>query len=171
MCQSRLMITLTLVPALSLVAVLFGASVIYGVAQSLGYLSSIGQTTVGLAAYRNVLVGPSPAAAEFWPALGFSLWVSGAATLLAALGALLLAALLAGQRLPSAAGVLALNVSLAFPHLVWAIGLVLLLSQSGLLARAAAAAGLIAVPADFPVLVRDRYGLGIILDYDHTHSI
>jgi putative spermidine/putrescine transport system permease protein len=163
--RTRLMIALTLAPALGLVAVLFGASVIYGVAQSLGYLSVIGQTTVGLAAYRNVLVGPSPAAAEFWPALGFSLWVSGAATLLAALGALLLAALVTRQSAPSAAGVLALNISLAFPHLVWAIGLALLLLQSGLLARAAASLGLIASPAGFPVLVRDRYGIGIIVDY------
>lgn len=163
--HTRLMIMLTLAPALSLVAVLVGASVIYGVAQSLGYLSIIDQTTIGLAAYRNVLIGPSPVAAEFWPALGFSLWVSGAATVLAALAALLLATLLTRRRSPSASSVLALNVSLAFPHLVWAIGLALLLSQSGLLARASAAAGLIAGPADFPVLVRDRYGLGIILDY------
>lgn len=163
--HTRLMITLTLAPALLLAAVLFGASVIYGAAQSLGYLSIIDQTTIGLAAYRNVLIGPSPAAAEFWPALGFSLWVSGAATLLAALGALLLAALLSRQSTPSASSVLALNVSLAFPHLVWAIGLALLLSQSGLLARAAASLRLIAGPADFPVLVRDRYGIGIILDY------
>ncbi|MEO7908904.1 MAG: ABC transporter permease subunit [Roseiflexaceae bacterium] len=163
--QSRLLIVCTLAPALGLVAVLFGASVIYGIAQSLGYLSMIGQTNVGLAAYRNVLVGPSLAAAEFWPALGFSLWVSGATTLLAALGALVLAVLLAGRRVPHHASVLALHVSLAFPHLVWAIALVLLLSQSGLLARAAATAGLITVPADFPVLVRDRYGIGIMLDY------
>ncbi|MDQ2996661.1 MAG: ABC transporter permease subunit [Chloroflexota bacterium] len=163
--QSRLSIVCTLAPALGLVAVLFGASVIYGIGQSLGYLSIIGQTNVGLAAYRNVLVGPSLAAAEFWPALGFSLWVSGATTLLAALGALVLAVLLAGRRVPRRASVLALHVSLAFPHLVWAIALVLLLSQSGLLARAAAAAGLITVPADFPVLVRDRYGIGIMLDY------
>lgn len=163
--RPRVAILLTLTPALGLVAVLLGASVASAIAQSLGYLSAIGQDTVGLAAYRNVLVGPSPAAAEFWPALGFSLWVSGAATLLSALGALLLAALFAHGRAAPPGGVLALHVSLAFPHLVWAIGLVLLLSQSGLLARAAASVGLIAGPADFPVLIRDRYGVGIIIDY------
>ena len=59
----------------------------------------------------------------------------------------------------------ALNLNLAFPHLVWAIGLSLLLAQSGLLARIAAAIGLIAGPSDFPVLIRDRYGVGIILSY------
>jgi putative spermidine/putrescine transport system permease protein len=58
-----------------------------------------------------------------------------------------------------------LNLNLAFPHLVWAVALGLLLAQSGLLARVAYALGLIDVPAEFPVLVRDRYGLGVILHY------
>jgi len=60
---------------------------------------------------------------------------------------------------------LLVGVNLAFPHLVWAVALSLLLAQSGLLARLAAALGLIDAPAQFPVLVRDRYGLGIILHY------
>ena len=58
-----------------------------------------------------------------------------------------------------------MNWNLAFPHLVWAVALLLFLSQSGLLARWAATLGLIQNPADFPVLVRDRYGIGIILHY------
>jgi putative spermidine/putrescine transport system permease protein len=39
------------------------------------------------------------------------------------------------------------------------------LTQSGLLARWVATLGLINEPAKFPVLVRDRFGLGIILHY------
>ncbi|HMP43187.1 MAG TPA: ABC transporter permease subunit, partial [Roseiflexaceae bacterium] len=58
-----------------------------------------------------------------------------------------------------------LHLNLALPHLVWAVALGLLLSQSGLLARLAVAVGLINGPVDFPVLVRDRYGLGIIVHY------
>lgn len=156
-----------LAPALGLIIALFGASVVYGVLQSFGYLTLIDQQMLSLAAYRNVLIGPSVAASEFWPALGFSLWVSGASTFLAALGALLLV-LLPGQRQRDASknnSSSALYLSLAFPHLVWAIGLSLLLAQSGLLARVATALGLMTAPADFPVLVRDRFGFGIILDY------
>lgn len=152
-----------LAPALLLVAVLFGASLVYGVAQSLGYLPVIGQEQIGLGAYRELLAGQGVAGREFWPALGFSLWVSGASTLLSALGALLLA--LPAARWRGDADSAALNLSLAFPHLVWGVGLLLLLGQSGLLARVAAALGLIRAPADFPVLVRDRLGLGIILAY------
>ncbi len=110
--------------------------------------------------------GATAAGREFWPALGFSLWVSIASTTLAALAALLLAVLLTNRQRPTGRStLLALHFNLAFPHLVWAIALSLLLAQSGLLARIAAALGLITTPADFPVLVRDRYGLGIILHY------
>ncbi len=156
---------LSLLPALGLIAVLFGASVIYGVAQSLGYLPFINQDTLSLAAYRNVLIGPSTAQREFWVSLGFSLWVSITATLLAALLALLIATVLGERLRSSTTNVTLLNLNLAFPHLVWAIGLSLLLAQSGLLARIAAATGLIDTPADFPVLVRDRAGAGIIMHY------
>lgn len=155
-----------LAPALLIVGLLFGGSLVYGVLQSFGYLTIIGETRLSLDAYGRVLGGQGPAGREFWPSLGFSLWVSAAATLLASAGALVVAVLLSDRRLPARrAEILSLNLNLAFPHLVWAIGLLLLLSQSGLLARIAVQLGLIAGPADFPVLVRDRYGLGIIVDY------
>ncbi len=163
--RSSLITWLALGPALALVGLLVGASLAYGVAQSLGLLAIAGASRLSLSAYRDLL-GASPAAREFWPTLGFSLWVSLASTGLAALGALLIAAALSSQRrTPATPTLLMLNLNLAFPHLVWAVALSLLLAQSGLLARLAAAVGMIDTPAQFPVLVRDRYGLGIILHY------
>ena len=153
-----------LAPALGLLVVLFGASVIYGVAQSLGWLPFLGQRDLNLHAYRNVVIGPAHSA-DFWRALLFSLWVSGAATVLSAGIAVIIAAALGESRRPQRRIITLLNLNLAFPHLVWAIGLGLLLAQSGLLARIAAAVGLIDAPAQFPVLVRDRFGIGIILAY------
>lgn len=153
-----------LAPALGLLVVLFGASVIYGVAQSLGWLPFLGQRDLNFHAYRNVVIGPQHSA-DFWRALLFSLWVSGAATVLSAGIAVIIAAALGESRRPQRRIITLLNLNLAFPHLVWAIGLGLLLAQSGLLARIAAAVGLIDAPAQFPVLVRDRFGIGIILAY------
>lgn len=158
---------LSLAPALGLIALLFGSSVVYGLAQSLGYLPFLGQRALSLDAYRNVVAGTNYAA-EFWSGLWFSLWVSGASTLLSALCALLIVSLWGlrtranGRR---TTGLILLNINLSFPHLVWAIGLSLLLSQSGLLARLVTVVGLIDGPSDFPVLVRDVYGLGIIVNY------
>jgi putative spermidine/putrescine transport system permease protein len=155
-----------LIPALAVVGVLTGTSLFYAFAQSLGSLAIIGETRISLDAYQNLLTGATPAAREFWPALGFSLWISAAATSLAVLGALLVAVVVGGQRDRADRGTLVvLNLNLAFPHLVWAVALSLLLAQSGLLARIVTALGFIHAPAEFPVLVRDRYGLGIILHY------
>ncbi len=157
---------LSLAPALVIISVLFGASILYGALQSLGIMTAIGQNSASLDAYRNVLSGAGPAGREFWPSLGFSLWISSASTVLSALGALPVALWLNGRRGQSTQkDTLALNWNLAFPHLVWAVALLLFLSQSGLLARFAASLGWVRTPADFPVLVRDRLGVGIILSY------
>lgn len=160
----RLVVPLTLAPALGLIAVLFGTSVVYGFSQSLGYLPFLGQTTLTLDAYRNV-VGGATVAHEFWTGLGFSLWICCAATLLSAFCALVVVMLWADRLRGAPRGLMLLNINLSFPHLVWALGLSLLLAQSGLLARIATALGIISMPAEFPVLIRDRYGIGIIVDY------
>jgi putative spermidine/putrescine transport system permease protein len=154
-----------LTPALLITGILFGASLIYGLAQSLGALSGSEQP-ISLEAYRSVLFGQGTAGREFWSSLGFSLWVAGASTLLSAMGALPVAIWLSGRRgKGQRMDTLAMNWNLAFPHLVWAIALILFFSQSGLLARFAASLGWIQTPADFPVIVRDRLGIGIIIDY------
>jgi len=58
-----------------------------------------------------------------------------------------------------------LQAPLAIPHLVVALATITVFAQSGLLARAAFALGLIDSPSGFPVLVNDSAGLGIILSY------
>lgn len=157
---------LALAPALIVVGVLVGAGLAYGGAQSLGLLSMIGQDTLSLEAYRNLFQGVGLAGREFWGSLAFSLWVSLASTAIAAALAVLAAVWLAGRRTRGGSGeTFTLNWNLAFPHLVWAVALLLFLSQSGLIARWAAALGWIQTPAEFPVLVRDRFGVGIILHY------
>jgi putative spermidine/putrescine transport system permease protein len=150
---------LSLAPALTLILVMLGASLLYAIAESLGFISVIGQSEVSFRAYRAALAADS----EFWVSLAFSLWVSIASTLLASTFALLVAVWLNNHRAQS--DTLALNWNLAFPHLVFATALLLFLSQSGLFARWAASLGLITTPDQFPVLVRDRYGIGIILHY------
>lgn len=155
---------LALAPALILITILLGASLVYGVAQSLGLMSVIGAETISLDSYRYLVTGTGLAGSEFWGSLTFSLWVSITSTLISSVLALLVAVWLSERR-GGNVNTLALNWNLAFPHLVWSVALLLFLSQSGLLARWAASLGWIATPADFPVLLRDRYGIGIILHY------
>jgi len=155
-----------LAPAILVISLLFGASILFGLAQSFGLMTGTEQETISFEAYRNVFSGQGPAGREFWSSLGFSLWVATASTLLSAIGALTIAIWLSNNKGKSQqTDTLALNWNLAFPHLVWAIALLLFYSQSGLLARFTASLGLIQTPADFPILVKDRSGIGIILDY------
>jgi putative spermidine/putrescine transport system permease protein len=142
----------------------------FGAAQSLGLTATVGSVGSGggptPAAYEGLLTGRTPAGREFWVSLAFSLWVAGAATLVSAALALVLAVwLTSGPRPVGRASVFGLTANLAVPHLVWAVALLLLLSQSGILARVGAAAGLVDAPTEVPVLVRDPYGLGIVLHY------
>ncbi|MBI2333775.1 MAG: ABC transporter permease subunit, partial [Chloroflexi bacterium] len=150
---------LSLAPALTIILVLLGASLLYAVAESIGFIGVIGQNQISLSAYRATLDSNS----EFWTSLGFSLWVSIASTAISSAIALTLAVWLSERN--GKMDTLALNWNLAFPHLVWSVALLLFLSQSGLFSRWAATLGLISTPADFPILVRDRFGIGIILSY------
>lgn len=150
---------LSLAPALTIVLVLLGASLFHAVAESVGYIRTIGQTQISFAAYQNTLAQDS----EFWTSLIFSLWISAISTAISSALALTLAIWLSERR--GNLDTLALNWNLAFPHLVWSVALLLFLSQSGFIARWAASFGFIAAPDQFPILVRDRFGIGVILSY------
>ncbi len=150
---------LSLAPALTIIMVLLGASLFYAIAESVGYISAIGQTTISVDAYREILAQDS----EFWTSLRFSLWISIVSTAFSSAFALALAVWLSERR--GNMDTLALNWNLAFPHLVWSVALLLFLSQSGLFARWAASLGFITAPDQFPILVRDRFGIGVILSY------
>lgn len=157
-------IALMLLPALVVIGVLFGGSLIYALMHSLGRQLVIGETTVSATAYSEILFGERYSA-QFWEGLLFSAWISGASTVISAVlavgAALLLRRSFVGKRLSS----FLLQFSLPIPHLVAAVGMLFLLSQSGLLARIGAEIGALQSPADFPVLVRDGYGIGIIIAF------
>lgn len=140
-----------LTPACAAVAVLFGGALAGGVRASLQATPGRGGS---LDAWRSVLGDPA-----FADALGFSLWVTAAATTLSAAVALAVAAALRGRG-AVVRGLAALPVPV--PHLVVAVTAVLWLGPGGLVDRAAGA---------LPVqLVRDPAGLGVILVYVYKEA-
>jgi putative spermidine/putrescine transport system permease protein len=143
---------------------LFGGGLLYGFLRSLGWQPLIGRTDVSLRAYVNVLTGVRYAE-QFWTGLWLSLWISLTSTVLSAAIAVAAALLIRSTRWGQSVSVFLFQLSLPIPHIVAAIGMLFLLSQSGVLSRFGAQAGLLDSPSDFPVLVRDRVGIGIILSY------
>lgn len=149
-----------LAPALLVIGGLFGAGLFTGLVRSFNYMPVIGLIRPDLEAYRAVLTDPA-----FGRSFALSLYISALSTLISTVIAVPAALLL--RRSFTGRGVVSFlfQLNLTVPHLVGALGILYLFSQSGSFARLGFAAGLIARPADFPALVFDPYAIGIILQY------
>ena len=160
----RWRIPIMLAPTMSIILILFVGSLGYGFLQSLGWQPIIGKRDINFDSYLNILTSDQYSD-QFWRGLLLTFWVSFASTFLAAALAIACALLLrqsfVGKRFTS----FLFQLNLPIPHLVAAIGILFLLSQSGLIARLMAELGLIEFPNEFPILVRDKNGFGIILAY------
>jgi len=147
-------------PAVTVILVVFGGGVMMGVVQSLGYLPVLGLTQITLQYYVETLTD-----VRFYTALGLTFTIAACSTLLAT--ALALGAAMVLRKSVRGSGIITLiyQLPLPVPHLVAAAGLVMLLTQSGLAARALYHVGIIGQPADLPPIFFDRNGLGIVLVY------
>lgn len=158
--SGRWRLALLLAPALLVLGGLFGVGLFTGLLRSFNYMPVIGLTRPDLDAYATVLADP-----VFLRSFALSLYISVASTGISALiavpAALLLRRSFAGRGVVS----FLFQLNLTVPHLVGAIGILYLFSQSGSFARLGFAAGLITKPADFPALVFDPTAIGIILQY------
>lgn len=158
--SDRAKIVLLLAPALCVLGVLFLGGLAVGVMHSFNYMPVIGLTRPSLDPYVAVFTSRG-----FLQSFALSLHIAFTSTLLSLLGAigaaLLLRRVVAGRALIH----FLFQLNLTVPHIVGALGILYLFSQSGSFARIGYHAGLIAKPADFPALVFDPYAIGIILQY------
>jgi putative spermidine/putrescine transport system permease protein len=158
--SDRAKIVMLLFPALTVIGVLFFGGLAVGVMRSFNYMPVIGLTRPDLGAFRAVLTD-----AQFGGSLLLSLHISMTSTVIAVVIAIPAALLLRRAFVGRAVVSFLFQLNLTVPHLVGAIGMLYLFSQSGSFARLAAAMGMIAGPGDFPALVFDPYAIGIILQY------
>ncbi len=158
--SDRLRILLLLAPALLVIGVLFLGGLAVVLVRALGHMPVIGLTGPNLDAFRAVLGDPG-----FLRSFALTFHIAFTSTAISAViavaAALLLRQSFAGRRL---AGFL-FQLNLTVPHIVGAIGILYLFSQSGFFARMAYQIGLIARPGEFPAMVHDPYAIGIILQY------
>lgn len=158
--SDRLRIMLLLAPAMTLIVVLFFGGLAVGVMRSFNWMPVIGLTDPNLDAYRAVLTDPN-----FLRSFLLTFHIAFTSTLISAViaiaAALMLRRTFAGRRAIN----FLFQLNLTVPHIVGAIGILYLFSQSGFFARMAYHIGLIARPGEFPALVFDPYAIGIILQY------
>ena len=120
----------------------------------------IGLTQPNFDAYISIFTSR-----EFYLSFLLTFHISFTSTVLSSILAIGAALLLRRQFLGRAIVNFLFQLNLTVPHLVGAIGILYLFSQSGSFARLAAEWGMIARPGDFPALVFDPYAIGIILQY------
>ncbi len=147
-------------PVLAVIGVLFVGGLALAAAQSLGYFAPLGESALTFRHYA-ALINDREVYASLW----LTLKLAAVATFISAVGGLALALGLREAARRSRVVNLLLQIPLSVPHLAMAGALITVIAPSGLLARAAYAAGLIQQPADFPALINDRYGAGIVLAY------
>ena len=148
-----------LLPFLVLMAV-FLAGLGCGLVQSLGVVPSLGLTQPTLEYYARLLTSP-----ELWRSLGYSLYLSFVSSALAVTGGVVLCSslILGGKGRGLVMRVIQLPIML--PHVVVALFVMNIFSQSGLLSRLCYSLGIISGQDGFPDLLFDANGAGIILGY------
>jgi len=158
--SDRLRIWFMLVPALLVIVFLFMGGLLFGLLQSLNYMPLIGKTDLNLDAYRNMF-----SSIAFRRSLVLTFHIAVTSTLLSTVLAIVCALVLRQAFRSNRLVTFIFQFNLPIPHIVGAVGIILLLSQSGLASRGAYLVGLVRQPSDFPVLVFDPYGIGVILEY------
>ena len=158
--RKRALTPLVLLLPFLVLMLLFFLGLASGLVQSFGIVPSLGLTEPTLAYYRQLLSDT-----DFWQSLGYSLYLSVVSSVLAAVGgvAVCSAMVLSGKVRTGSMRLMQLPIML--PHVVVALFVMNLFSQSGLFARLLYALGLLGGQESFPDLLFDRAGVGIILAY------
>ena len=149
-----------LLPAMAVIGVLFFGGLVISVMRSFNYMPVIGLTKPNFDAYIHIFSDP-----EFYGSLLLSLHIAVTSTLISAVIAIAAALMLRRSFMGRGVINFLFQLNLTVPHLVGAIGILYLFSQSGSFARLGVAMGLIGKPADFPALVFDPYAIAIIAQY------
>ncbi|MBP1933157.1 ABC transporter permease [Ammoniphilus resinae] len=148
---------LLLMPAVGLTLLLFFGGLALGLLQSLGLFSISGGSSFTFEWYQTLLVDQA-----FWKSFWLSFYTAGISTLISAVLGIL-----------TALGLLRLSYkwqrmtqfALLVPHFIAGYVVILLFMQSGWVSRWLHAFGLIDSIEQFPILVNDPFGWGVILTY------
>lgn len=151
--------TFLIIPALLVFGLIFCGGLIFAFIESVVVYSREGGVRVrsfSLDNYRALLTD-----GEFYASLLLTFAVAFISTAIAVCGGIALALFMRRTASSQRLARLAFQLPITIPHLIAAICIMLLLSQSGLLARIVG----VADPANFPVLTNDRRAIGIIITY------
>lgn len=148
-----------LVPQMIL-SMIFFIGLVTGIIQSLGVIPAFGLEKPTLMYYGEVLTKP-----QMLTSVIFSLKIAFFSAFIATVVGVFLCALLVVTDTGRGGMMRIVQLPIIVPHVVVGLFMVNIFSQNGLLARLAYVLGLIEKQQDFPLLIYDTNGVGIILAY------
>lgn len=131
-----------------------------GVAQSLGVIPAFGLTKPTLQYYKEILLRP-----DMVQSVLYSVRIALISALLATVAGTFLCAVLVMYGKTKGTAMRVVQLPIVVPHVVVALFIINIFAQNGILARAAYALGMIQDQRQFPVILYNGGGVGIILAY------
>lgn len=148
---------LMLAPVLIILVTIFVSGIVTALSQSFGYFEAVGLKDFTFKYYREVLTDSG-----FLSSLTFSLYTA----LVSSLIAIILGVILAYSMLQMGGSFEGLyKMPIIVPHIVSALLVYNMLSQSGIIPRIFYGAGLISDQGQFPSVLYEKNGVGIIIAY------
>jgi putative spermidine/putrescine transport system permease protein len=156
---------LFVLPTVGAIGFLFFGGLFEGVLQSFGYFPAANHYQFKLSAYRDLIYSK-----EFWDSLLMTFRVAAISSLTAGILGIFVSVCLfmLGTSTNGRQNLFwhrFFQLPLIIPHLVGAYLMVLLFMESGWFSRVLASMGLIKEITDFPILINEPYGWGIIFTY------
>lgn len=151
---------LLLSPALLVLSALFLGGVVLGLSQSLGYFPILGLEELTFSYYIEVWSSP-----EFFHSLIFSLFIAFTSSILTVIIGVFFAYQLVKMRGKNKIINFLYKLPIIVPHIIASLMVFLIFTQSGILSRIAFQLGFIEEISQFPRLIFDKYGIGIIAAY------
>jgi putative spermidine/putrescine transport system permease protein len=149
-----------LAPVMIIILGIFTMGLVLGFFQSLGYFPVIGLNDFTLKYYKEVLLDKS-----FIDSFKFSIYISLISSVLSVIIGVLLAYSIFQSKHKKGIEEIIYKLPIIVPHSIAALLVYNMLTQSGVLARVLFSLGFISEQAQFPSLIFDKNGIGIIVTY------
>ena len=131
-----------------------------GIIQSLGVIPAFGLTEPTLKYYKEILTR-----SDILQSLKYSLYIAFVSAFFATSIGTILCAILVNLRQVKGKVMRVVQIPIIVPHVIVALFAINILSQNGILARIEAQLGLISDQQQFPLLLYDGHGIGVIRAY------
>jgi len=151
---------LLLIPFLLIMGFIFMGGLVQAVVQSLGYMPVFNMTELTFEHYRRVLSD-----FRFLSSLQYTFYIALTSSVLSVVLGVFVAFLVHKARKGNRLSFSFIRIPIMIPHIVAIIMIFHIFFQTGILSRAAFSLGLIENANDFPLMIFDRGGAGIILLY------